>query len=134
MAGSRELVYFQGEHTQFSFAQTPGGIATTVGGEVGTIHPVAGGATATTTGRTIRRAAARTATASANTVQRLDRTPGFPYRLIEGGEHIISLDRDGNLAWHDGQSGRLLAIFRLQADGWTLQTQRGVIGGQGRLQ
>ena len=134
MAGSRELVYFQGEHTQFSFAQTPGGIATTVGGEVGTIHPVAGTATATTTGRTIRRAAARTATASANTVQRLDRTPGFPYRLIEGGEHIISLDRDGNLAWHDGQSGRLLAIFRLQADGWTLQTQRGVIGGQGRLQ
>ena len=126
MAGSRQLVYFQGEHTQFSFAQTPGGIATTVGGEIGTIHPLAGSSPAPTA-RVARRTGARTATA--NTVQSLDRTPGFPYRLIEGGRHVISLDRDGNLAWHDGQSGRLLAIFRLQADGWTLQTQQRVIGG-----
>ncbi|MCL2191508.1 MAG: hypothetical protein FWB79_05930, partial [Treponema sp.] len=122
MAGSRQLVYFQGEHTQFSFAQTPRGIATTLDGEAGTIHPVAGGNPA----QTARRPRARAASAP----QRLDRTPGFPYRLIEGGRYVISLDRDGNLAWHDSQNGRLLAIFRLHPEGWTLQTQQGVIGGQ----
>jgi len=102
-ANSERVLSFHGEHTQFSFAETPAGIAATVNGEIATLHS----AVAT----------------------ELDRTPGFPYRLIEGERHIVSLDRDGNIAWHDNQSGRLRAIFRLHPDGWTLQTQRGTIGG-----
>jgi len=126
IAGSQRLVYFEGEHIRFSFAETPGGIAVTVGGEGATIHPAYGG-TARPTARTTRRAA-RNADAT-DTAQALDKTPGFPYRLLEGGQHLVNLDRDGNLAWHDGQDGRLLAIFRLHPDGWTLQTERGITGG-----
>jgi hypothetical protein len=34
---------------------------------------------------------------------------------------------DGNICWHDSGNGKILAIFRLHPDGWSLQTERGVI-------
>ena len=103
-ADSQRIFSVQGEHTRFSIAEIPGGIAATVGGEGGAIH-------------------------SSGPPRRLDRTPGFPYRLLDGGRYLISLDRDGNLAWHDNRSGRLLAVFWLSPDGWALQRGRDAIRG-----
>jgi hypothetical protein len=60
----------------------------------------------------------------------LDRTSGLPLKLIDGGSFLISLDRDGSICWHDTHDGKLLAIFRLQPGGWTLQTERRTINGR----
>jgi len=104
MADSPRLADFPGEHLRFSLAETPYGIATNLGGEGGRIH-------------------------SGGEVRRLDRTPGFPCRLAEGGRFLVSLDRDGNIAWHDSRNGSLMAMFRLHPDGWTLQTRHGTAHG-----
>jgi hypothetical protein len=105
---SIKLIDFQGEDTQFSFAEAPGGnagsIAATIGGE-GAIYSSAG-------------------------IQELDRSGGLPLRLLEGGSSLVSLDRDGNICWHDSRNGRLAAVFSLAPSGWTLRTERGTISGQ----
>ena len=108
VAASQRLLEVQGEHTWFSFAKTPTGIVENAGGERATIHPIADIFT--------------------NPVA-VDRTPGLPYQLFDGGRNIVSLDRDGNIAWHDGRSGIFRAIFKLQPDGWVLQTPHGIIRG-----
>jgi WD40 repeat protein len=105
---STRLVDFHGEDIYFSFTETPGGsagrIAATIGGDGAAIYSAAG-------------------------IQKLDRTAGLPLRLINGGARLIKLDRDGNIAWYDSNNGRLLAIFRLHPDSWTLQTERGLLTG-----
>jgi len=108
IAGSISLVNFQGEDTQFSLAESPGGtagsLAATIGGEGAAIY-------------------------SGDGVQQLERTAGLPLKLFDGGQRLISLDRDGNICWYENYSGKLLAVFRLHPDGWTLQTeQRTVVG------
>jgi len=113
-ADSALIAEFPGERPGLSFAEAPAGIASALGGEAGAIHPVAA------PGRPGRRPPA---------AQRLERTGGFPRSLLSGGRSVVSLDSDGNLAWHDGQSGRLQAVFRLESEGWTLQTQRRIIRG-----
>jgi hypothetical protein len=110
IAESVRIVDFQGEDTQFSLAESPGGTAGTlaanIGGEGAAIYTTDGG------------------------IQPLDRTGGLPLKLIDGGSSLISLDGDGSICWHDGHNGKLLAIFRLHPDGWTLQTERGTINGR----
>jgi hypothetical protein len=107
-AASIKLIDFQGEDTQFSLAESPGGyvgiIAATIGGE-GAIYSSGG-------------------------IQKLDRTAGLPHRLLEGGLYLVSLDRDGNIAWHDCWNGRLAAVFSLHPSGWTLRTEKRTISGQ----
>ncbi|MCL1931639.1 MAG: WD40 repeat domain-containing protein [Treponema sp.] len=109
IADSVKIVDFPGEDTQFSLAESPGGssgsLAATIGGE---------GAALYTSGY----------------IQQLDRTSGLPLKLIDGGSFLISLDRDGSLCWHDSHDGKILAIFRLQSGGWTLQTERRTINGR----
>ena len=103
-ANSVKLVDFHEEDTQFSLAETPGGIAATIGGEDAGIY-------------------------STDNTRILARTNGLPLRLVDGGRYLVKVDRDGNLAWHDNRSGTLLAVFRLHQNGWTLQTERRTIGG-----
>ena len=102
------LVDFQGEDTQFSLAESPGGtsgsLAATIGDEGAAIYSTAG-------------------------VQKLDRTCGLPLKLIDGGSFLINLDGDGSLCWHDSRSGKLLAVFRLHPGGWTLQTEQRTFSG-----
>ena len=105
IAGSARLIDFQGEDTQFSLAETPSGVAATIGGEGAAIYTSGG-------------------------IQKLDVSNGIPIRLVNGDQFLISLDKDGNLEWYDSHSGKLLAIFRLQPGKWTLQTDRGIINGQ----
>ena len=104
-ANSTMLVDFQGEDTQFSLAETPGGIAATIGGESAAIY--AGGS-----------------------IQKLDRTNGLPLKLIDGGQFLVCLDGDGNIAWHDNRTGKLIAVFRLTSNRWTVQTGEGTVSGQ----
>ncbi|MCL1836120.1 MAG: WD40 repeat domain-containing protein [Treponema sp.] len=103
-ASSARLVDYQGEDTQFSLAETPDGIAATIGGESAAIY-------------------------SGGRVQKLEITNGFPLKLADGGQHLISLDRDGNIAWHDNRTGKLLAVFRLHPSRWTLHTEKGTVSG-----
>jgi hypothetical protein len=102
--GSVKLVDHQGEDIQFSLAESPGGLAATIGGEGAAIY-------------------------SASRKQNLERAAGFPRRLINGGRYLINLDMDGNILWHDGNSGKLLAVFRLSPSGWTLQTEQRTVSG-----
>jgi len=104
VANSVRLVDFNEEDTQVSLAETPSGIAATIGGEGAAIYSSGG-------------------------IQYLDRTNGLPLRLISGGQYLIKVDRDGNLVWHNSRNGTLLAVFRLHQNGWTLQTARRTIGG-----
>jgi WD40 repeat protein len=105
IADSVRLVDFQEEDTQFSLAESSGNLAATIGGEGAAIYSSGG-------------------------MQWLERTPGLPHKLIDGGSSLISLDSDGNICWHNGVNGRLLAVFRLHADGWSLQTERRIINGR----
>jgi WD40 repeat protein len=103
-AGSEKLFDFQGEETQFSLVESVNGIASTIGGEGAALYTAAG-------------------------LHNLDRTAGFAHKLIDGGPRLISLDRDGNICWHDSQNGKLLAVFRLHPGGWTLQTAQRTLSG-----
>jgi hypothetical protein len=105
---SISLVDFQGEDTQFSLAEAPGGIAgslaATIGGEGAAIYSV-------------------------NGIQKLERTAGLPLKLLDGGQYLINLDGDGSICWHESVSGKILAVFRLHPDGWTLQTEHRTVSG-----
>jgi hypothetical protein len=98
-ANSVSLVDFNDEDIQFSLAETPGGVAATIGGEGAAIYLTDG-------------------------IQEMDRTNGLPLRLADGGLFLIKVDRDGNIAWYNNRTGSLLAVFRLHQNGWTLQTDR----------
>jgi len=107
-ADSIKLIDFQGEDTQFSLAESPegyaGSVAASIGGE-GAIYSI-------------------------GDIRKLDRTAGFPRRLLEGGSSLVSLDLDGNICWHDSRTGRLAAVFSLHPSGWTLRTERWNVSGQ----
>jgi hypothetical protein len=104
-ARSATIIDFQEEDTQFSLAETALGLASTKSPEgLITVYSGAGS-------------------------QTLERTAGFPKRLLEAGPRFVSLDKDGNIAWYDSGSGELLAIFRLHPAGWSLQTKEEIIEG-----
>ena len=46
---------------------------------------------------------------------------GFPLRIIDGSRCFVVLDGEGTVSWHDNQSGRSLAVFRLYRDFWVLE-------------
>jgi WD40 repeat protein len=108
ITASISLVDYQGEDTQFSLAESPGGTAGSLAATIG-----GGGA----------------AIYSGGSVQPLERTSGLPLKLFDGGNYLVSLDGDGNICWYESRSGKLLAIFRLHPDGWTLQTEQRIISG-----
>jgi len=108
ITASISLVDYQGEDTQFSLAESPGGTAGSLAATIG------GGGAAIYTG---------------GGIQPLERTAGLPLKLFDGGQRLISLDGDGNICWYENHSGKLLAVFRLHPDGWTLQTEQRVISG-----
>ena len=109
IADSARIADFPGEDAQFSLAESPGGsvgrLAAAIGGESAAIY-------------------------TSDNFQQLDRTSGLPLKLIDGGSFLISLDRDGNLCWHNSHDGKILAIFKLQPGGWSLQTEQRTINGR----
>jgi hypothetical protein len=94
------LVEYQGEDTLFSLAESSGALASTLGDGGAAIYSSGG-------------------------LRVFERGPGIPRKLIDGGLFFITLDGDGNICWHDSQSGKLLALFRLYKNEWILQQEGG---------
>jgi hypothetical protein len=58
------------------------------------------------------------------------RGAGMPRSLSGGGSRFIVLDTDGNISWHDPESGEMLAVFRLYETEWFLQSPEfGIVQG-----
>jgi len=58
-----------------------------------------------------------------------ERTNALPVKLLGCDGFFISLDGEGNIAWHDNRNGKVLAVFSLYADQWVLQSARKTSGG-----
>jgi WD40 repeat protein len=102
---SPRLVEYRGEDTVFSIAEAGGILASTLGnGE----------------------AAAYTPRGMVPFEQRV----GMPRSLMGGDPYFIVLDTDGNISWHDPESGGMLAVFRLYETEWLLQSLDGLAQGK----
>jgi hypothetical protein len=62
----------------------------------------------------------------------LERSAGFPKKIISGGNYFICLDSDGNICWHDPGTGKILALFRIYADTWVMEAGGNIT--RGRIQ
>jgi outer membrane protein assembly factor BamB len=68
----------------------------------------------------------------ANRTVNFERTKGLPLKLIGCDNFFLSLDSEGNIAWHNNTNGRLLAVFSLYSEKWSLLTDRETTGGLSR--
>jgi hypothetical protein len=94
---SEKIAEYPGENTHFSLAEAESLVAATIGGEGACIY-------------------------GKDEIIPFERTPGLPAELIGAGKFFITLDTDGNIAWHSARTGSLLAVFQLFAGEWVLQT------------
>jgi hypothetical protein len=62
----------------------------------------------------------------------MERSAGFPKKIISGGSYFICLDSDGNITWHDPGTGKILALFRIYADTWVMEAGGNI--SRGRIQ
>jgi hypothetical protein len=99
---STRLVEYQGEDTGFGVAESGGVLASTIGGDGVTLYGAQG-------------------------LTAFERSPGLPLRLIGGGDRFVTLDAEGNVSWHDNQTGELLALLRFYPDEWVLEQNDGQI-------
>jgi len=53
-----------------------------------------------------------------------ERTNALPVKLLGCDDFFLALDGEGGIAWHDKTTGKLLALFSLYKDKWTLQLAR----------
>jgi WD40 repeat protein len=67
-----------------------------------------------------------------NRAVNFERTKGLPVKLIGCDNFFLSLDSEGNIAWHNNTNGRLLAVFSLYSEKWILHTDREITGGLSR--
>ena len=58
----------------------------------------------------------------------MERTNGLPVKLLGYERFFLSLDSEGNVAWHDNRTGLLLAVFNLNGNRWTLSGERVISG------
>jgi hypothetical protein len=52
---------------------------------------------------------------------RFERGESFPKRILNGGGLFIIIDSEGNIVWHDGESGKIEAVLRIDPDAWVLE-------------
>ena len=102
---SERLVVYSGEDPYFTLAESGGNLASNLGSAEALLY----------TGREIIP---------------MERSRGLPLNIINGGSWFIVLDGDGSLSWHDNQTGRLLAAFRLEPGRWVLERGREVLSGR----
>ena len=101
-AHSQRIAEYSGENTRFSLAEAESLLALTIDGEEVFLYAPSGKV-------------------------KFERTPGLPLQLSGGGRFFIVLDTEGNIAWYSAFSGKLLAIFKLYKDEWTLSTEANTI-------
>jgi hypothetical protein len=51
----------------------------------------------------------------------MERSMGLPVKITGAGMRFIVLDGEGGITWHDSQTGKLLAVFRLYTGTWSLE-------------
>jgi hypothetical protein len=103
----KEILEYQGEDIQPSLAESAGLFAAAASGEDAAIY------------------------AEQKTV--FERTEGLPVKISGSPDFFISLDSEGGIAWHDNKTGKVLAVFRMYADKWTLTAARETTGFLSRL-
>ena len=54
----------------------------------------------------------------------LKRSSGLPIILLNAGNYFISVDTDGNIVWHNTETGNIHAIFRFDENNWVLESFR----------
>jgi hypothetical protein len=94
-ARSPRFVEYQGEDTVFSIAEAGGIPASTLGNGEAAAYTSRG-------------------------MVPFERGAGIPRSLMGGDSCFIVLDTDGNISWHDPESGKMLAAFRLYETEWFL--------------
>jgi hypothetical protein len=94
------LAEYQGEDSGFYMAESGGILASTLGGDGATLYHPQGQIP-------------------------FERSSGLPLRLIGTETCFVTLDSEGNIAWHDNQSGKLLALLRLYGEEWVLEKPGG---------
>jgi WD40 repeat protein len=102
-AQTRPLVEYAGEDTFFDMAETGGLLASNLGGGAATVYRIAG-------------------SPAGGSAYPLERSPGLPLKILDGGRLFILLDTEGNITWHDPATGKTAAVFRLYGNEWTLET------------
>ncbi|MDR0442164.1 MAG: hypothetical protein LBH44_02000, partial [Treponema sp.] len=58
-----------------------------------------------------------------------ERTEGLPVKILGCPQFFLSLDSEGNIAWHNNKNGKLLAVFSLYREKWILSGNREFSGG-----
>jgi hypothetical protein len=58
-----------------------------------------------------------------------ERSQGFPFQIMNGDSSIVVLDTEGNIVWHDPETGTIRASFSLTTDRWILVQQNGAAAG-----
>jgi hypothetical protein len=109
---SRPLVEYGGEDTLFDMAESGGLLASNVGGGAAAVYRIAEGS------------------GGGPAVRPLERSPGFPIRILDGNRRFIVLDTEGNITWHDPETGKILARFRLYENEWILEKEGSLIRGR----
>ncbi|MCL2243752.1 MAG: hypothetical protein FWC03_04700 [Treponema sp.] len=61
-------------------------------------------------------------------ILQLERSGGFPEKLLGSDNYFISLDSEGSICWHDNTTGKLLATFKLYGNMWTLKSDTEISG------
>lgn len=102
----KEIFEYPGEDPQISLAESAGALAISCSGEGAAIYD--------------------------GKVTAFERTGGLPVKLSGSGNFFLCLDSEGSVCWHDNKTGKLLAVFRLHKDNWTLSGDREKQGGFSR--
>jgi WD40 repeat protein len=111
-AQSRLLLKYGGEDTLFDMAESGGLLASNLGGGAAAVYRIAEGS------------------GGGPGVHPLERSPGFPIRILDGNRRFIVLDTEGNISWHDPETGKILARFRLYENEWILEKEGSLIRGR----
>jgi WD40 repeat protein len=109
---SRPLLEYGGEDTLFDMAESGGLLASNLGGGAAVVYRIAEGS------------------GGGPAVRPLERSPGFPIKILDGNRRFIVLDTEGNITWHDPETGKILARFRLYENEWTLEKEGSLIRGR----
>jgi hypothetical protein len=96
---SSRLLHYEGEDTRFSLSEADGFLASTIGGDGAGIYAPWG-------------------------LIPVERGPGLPRLMSDGDLYFVILDAEGCVSWHDPRTGKILAVFRLYEDHWTLASAR----------
>lgn len=118
MAQSEKLISYDGEDSSFSFAESSANFAANFATNLG------GGAAAL-----YRQRRAGAANQGREKIS-MERSSGLPVKIIEGSGKFIILDGEGSLCWHDGRTGKLLAVFTLYPDTWVLEKDGTILQGK----